>query len=421
MANRATAPARPDWKTVKGMIDMAAVATALLGPALGRRGERGRRLWWCCPFHEDRNPSLCIRPGERTWKCFGCGEHGDAATLVMKLNPGMTFPAAVSYLTGGPAPSGNAGTPRPRPPVDDRPRPSGMSEADTLALVDAAAARLWTPEGADALAYLHGRGLTDETIRAARLGVAPPLALPGRPRGIVIPWFHEDRLALVKLRQPEGVKPKYREVFRDPARLTIYPGPHVIQQGRPLIVVEGEMDALLLGQELIGLAPVVTLGSASARPTPGILGSMLAAAPWYVATDNDPAGDQAASGWPARARRVPPPGSFKDWTEARQGGVNLRRWWSDHLGGNEAPPMFSWNELAALCWGTAKGNPAPGIVIDRPDRGRMMVTLRGAADDPEERQAIQAENVCGLDNLSCDNEGDGGGVAATTPAPLIRP
>jgi hypothetical protein len=31
-----------------------------------------------------------------------------------------------------------------------------MPEADALALVEAAAARLWTPEGADALVYLTG-------------------------------------------------------------------------------------------------------------------------------------------------------------------------------------------------------------------------------------------------------------------------
>lgn len=80
---------------------------------------------------------------------------------------------------------------------------------------------------------------------------------------------------------------------------------------------------------------------------------MLAAAPWYVATDRDPAGDKAAADWPAVARRVRPPEPFKDWTEARTGGINLRRWWTDRLGGNEAPPLFAWDELAAWRWGPA--------------------------------------------------------------------
>ncbi len=84
--------------------------------------------------------------------------------------------------------------------------------------------------------------------------------------------------------------------------------------------MEGEFDALCLGEALGELAAVVTLGSASARPGPGILGPMLPAVLWFIATDADEAGDKAAAGWPARARRVRPPEPFKDWTEAHQGG-----------------------------------------------------------------------------------------------------
>src|SRR5262245_35867969 len=71
---------RLDWNAIKSQIDVAKIATALFGPAPGRRGERGRRLWWRCPFHEDKNPSLGIEPGKPWWRCFGCGEHGDAAS-----------------------------------------------------------------------------------------------------------------------------------------------------------------------------------------------------------------------------------------------------------------------------------------------------------------------------------------------------
>jgi len=158
---KATARNRTDWPSVRDTIDMAAVATDLLGPAPGRRGKRGRRLWWSCPLgtHEDRNPSFAVDPGKRRWKCYGCGAHGDAAELVMKLE-GMSFREAKAYLTGGPttarkAPTRPATRPAPKPPTG----PSGMPEADATALVEAAAARLWTTEGTDALSYLHGRGL----------------------------------------------------------------------------------------------------------------------------------------------------------------------------------------------------------------------------------------------------------------------
>ena len=101
----ATNGPRIDWETARERIDLAAVATNLLGPPPGRRGERGRTLWWRCPLgtHEDRNPSFCVDPGKGWWRCFGCGESGDAAALVMRLR-GLTFPEAITFLTGNTTP-----------------------------------------------------------------------------------------------------------------------------------------------------------------------------------------------------------------------------------------------------------------------------------------------------------------------------
>ncbi len=344
------------------------MATDLLGDPPGRRGERGAKLWWACPFHEDRNPSFCVDPRKRRWRCYGCGATGDAPALVMRLE-GLTFPEAVAYLTGDPAPSGKK-RPAPRPetkPEAAPPRPEGMTPKAAAALVTEAAARLWSPEGSDALAYLTGpqRCLTPETIRAARLGVViEPLDLPGRPRGIVVPWLVGSAPTLIKVRQPEGRRPKYHEAFRDRERHSgIYPGPEAIRPGRPLVIVEGEFDALCLGQALGELAAVVTLGSASGRPTPAILGRMLAAWPWFIATDRDEAGDKAAAGWPAPVRRVRPPDPYKDWTEAKAGGVDLCRWGGEVLAGIDRPPLFTWEDLAGWRWGPAIDDPTPGIIV----------------------------------------------------------
>ena len=224
-----------------------------------------------------------------------------------------------------------------------------------LALVAEAAGRLWTPEGTKALAYLRNRGLNDETIKAARLGVTPGVMIPTREgdrcyqaRGVVIPWFDGDRLALVKIRQPAGRKPKYAEAYRDRPR--IFPDPATIEPGRPLVICEGELDALLLGQALGELAAVVTLGSASNRPDPSTLGMMVSAPSWFVATDADEAGDKAASGWPAVAIRVRPPEGVKDWTELWQAGRSSIR----YLWGRYLPMSKPWEELAAQRWGPAR-------------------------------------------------------------------
>src|SRR5262249_18688263 len=90
---------RIDWSAIRDRIDLAKIATALLGPDPGRRGERGRKLWWRCPLgtHEDANPSFAIEPGKPRWKCWGCSEHGDAAALVMQLR-GVGFPEAVRVV-----------------------------------------------------------------------------------------------------------------------------------------------------------------------------------------------------------------------------------------------------------------------------------------------------------------------------------
>jgi CHC2 zinc finger len=401
---------RMDWSEIRDRIDLGIVATVLLGPAPGRRGEKGRRSWWLCPFHPDKNPSFCVTPGKGNWRCWGCGEHGDAATLVMKLN-GVSFPKARAWLAGqcgavtasistrSRAPSeGMPGYPRPpfapsstarsmeprrRPAGSANEQSPGLPPADALELVENAAIRLWTPGGAKSLAYLRGRGLTESTIRSARLGWTPQaLGVPWKPPGVVIPWFDAGRLTLIKIRPPDEWRarypkrqgpPKYIEAYRD--RPTLYPGPSIVQIGQPLVVSEGELDCLLLGQALGELAAVVTLGSASARPEGTTFLSMLPAPAWFVATDSDEAGDKAALGWPARARRVRPPAPFKDWTEAHQAGMDLRGWWTDHLAEIEAPPPRTWEELSVARWGPALTDQTPGIVINGIARVWMPVAV----------------------------------------------
>jgi len=418
---------RIDWHEVKSRVDLAAVATNLMGPAPGRRGERGRRLWWRCPFHEDKNPSLGIEPGKPWWRCYGCGEHGDAANLVMRINK-VAFPEAVriiaelsevvvpSEVRGRKPPPpyiqrvSDLAVSKPEKPASPPPEePSGLALDEASTLVNEAAGRLWTPEGNEALAYLRGRCLTDETIKAHRLGWTPGVMIPTREgdrcfqaRGVVIPWFDGDRLALVKIRQPEGRKPKYTEAYRD--RPGIFPDPAIVEPSRPLVIVEGEFDALLLGQAvgrapgLPGWAAVVTLGSTSSGRghgggiDPGFLRQMLAAPRWFIALDADQAGDKAALEWPARAIRVRPPEPFKDWTAAAQAGVDLRCWWLPRLGGTEA----LWNHLAALRWGPAINDPTPGIVVDRPlrqDPPRGTKDSRLASLTPQSRQRPQRHQV----------------------------
>jgi hypothetical protein len=301
--------------------------------------------------------------------------------LIRALNPEMSFPEAVAYLTGRPAPTlPGKGTCKPtaRPASPPPSEPSGLTEADALALVEAAAARLWTPDGASALAYLHGRGLADATIRAARLGWTPRAdGIGWNPPGIVIPWFASGRLVFLKVRPPDAWRgqfpaetrpPKYLAPRSWPQPATLYPSIEAIRPGRPLVIAEGEFDCLLLAQEMFNLnVGVMTPGGASmgrhgAGMDPAILAVMLSAPTWLIATDADAAGDRSAAAWDAypRARRVRPPAPFKDWTEAGTDApgtigtaVHLARWWSDILAGESGPLLFTVPELAGWRWGPA--------------------------------------------------------------------
>ncbi|MEL6906408.1 MAG: CHC2 zinc finger domain-containing protein, partial [Planctomycetota bacterium] len=44
---------------------------------------RGKTLWGCCPFHDERTPSFKIDPAMGTWYCFGaCRKGGDVISFV---------------------------------------------------------------------------------------------------------------------------------------------------------------------------------------------------------------------------------------------------------------------------------------------------------------------------------------------------
>jgi DNA primase len=72
-----------------GLPDLA----ARLGIELKRKG---REYLGLCPFHNERTPSFTIVPG-KFYHCFGCGSHGDAVGLVMRMK-GIDFPEAVAML-----------------------------------------------------------------------------------------------------------------------------------------------------------------------------------------------------------------------------------------------------------------------------------------------------------------------------------
>lgn len=120
----------------------------------------GMNLRSRCPFHAEKTPSFIVSPDRGTYHCFGCGVGGDIFTFVETIE-GVDFKGALKILAD------KAGVPlvfSGREQKDDKDRLFEAMEAATLfyqtALTDAAKE------------YLTMRGLTEETVRAFRLGWA---------------------------------------------------------------------------------------------------------------------------------------------------------------------------------------------------------------------------------------------------------
>ena len=131
-----------------------------------RLTRRGRDLWGCCPFHNEKTASFHVVPDKGFYHCFGCGQHGNAIDFVMALE-GVDFAQALqrlAELTGLPAPRlGGEGKPR----VDQTIYAANETAARWFA------GRLQASDGAQAAEYLRGRGLDPAVIARFALGYAP--------------------------------------------------------------------------------------------------------------------------------------------------------------------------------------------------------------------------------------------------------
>ncbi len=130
---------------------------------------KGKDLWACCPFHDEKTPSFSVSPQKNFYKCFGCGKSGDAITFIMEID-GLSYTEALRYLAGkyGIAIEENEAT-------DEEKKNQDLKESLFIALNEAKDYFIYnltnTDEGKNiGLTYLKERGFNDDIIKAFELG-----------------------------------------------------------------------------------------------------------------------------------------------------------------------------------------------------------------------------------------------------------
>lgn len=131
--------------------------------------KKGSSYFGLCPFHNEKSPSFSVSRQKQMYYCFGCGAGGNVFTFLMEYE-NYSFLEALKYLAD------RVGVELPRQELSKEARERADTKAILLEINKAAARyfyiQLKERQGERALAYLKGRQLGDDTIRAFGLGYA---------------------------------------------------------------------------------------------------------------------------------------------------------------------------------------------------------------------------------------------------------
>jgi len=284
-----------------------------------------------CPWCAGRD-RFRLWPGEGAtgrWMCRGCGRQGDGIQFLRDMES-LSYAEACRQLGTTPKATGAAHT---RKPVSWASKPSVLpGDAWTSAagrfVVRCAAA---LAAGGPGLEYATRRGLTAKTRTALRIGWnardlyedRTAWGLPeeineksGKPRkvwlpsGLVIPTLRNGRVVAIKIRRsawtPEDQLPKYCAVVGSaPAPMILAPG-----KGKPVVIVESELDAILAAQEARDIVTAIAMRTAKGKPNAEAHALLTDASVILVALDADRAGAEGSPWWRStypRALRWPVP------------------------------------------------------------------------------------------------------------------
>lgn len=175
---------------------------------------RGRTSVGLCPFHNEKTPSFTVYEDSNSYYCFGCGAGGDVIGFVRQIEN-------LSYLEALKLLAARAGMTLPEDTADDE----SAKKRSRILEVNRVAARffyeqLLSPQGKEAQAYLHRRGLSAATIKKFGIGYAPnswdQLRNHLREKGYSYQLMEEASLLT------QGRNQSYYDKFRDRVMFPIF-------------------------------------------------------------------------------------------------------------------------------------------------------------------------------------------------------
>ena len=210
---------------------------------------------------------------------------------------------------------------------------------------------LMSPAGRIQRKWLNNRGLSNKTIKKARLGynytsvnfdleswgLRPEKDFNGPtrslwlPHGLIIPQFYNGKIIRLRIRQMD-ITAKSRFIIVKGSSTGFFDYDRHIEVSsifaiHPWIVTESELDGWLLHQESHGSCRVFSIGNSSARPDKQTH-EYLKNNPGLINLDNDEAGQNESTWWQKQYSNSIVYNSWrgKDPGEDYQQGVSISKW-----------------------------------------------------------------------------------------------
>lgn len=128
----------------------------------------GGNYWGLCPFHKEKTPSFSVNPAKGIYKCFGCGEGGDALSYLVKTR-GLSFKELIIDLAK------DFGLELPNtysPSVKNKDAREQLIKACSKAAEFYQELLFASADGKKSLDYLNNRGIDEKIIKRYMLGAS---------------------------------------------------------------------------------------------------------------------------------------------------------------------------------------------------------------------------------------------------------